>query len=329
MTTTAFLQILDDPLVYCITSGWMQQSGFALCLRQAAGRPFRLLVSASWDVASIVPDLAIFHMQVRTRYPGVDTTFMCQTAADAALLREVGLKSLHVHRNALIDDTVFRPDPTAAKPFAAVINANLMPFKRHSLAWSVRRLALITFDAKRDGDASEVSGYEDLAWSNLDGAGGVREISGEEVAAVVRQAHCGLMLSELEGGNGASTEYLFCGVPLITTRSRGGRHAMYDMASVTVVAPERRAVAAAVEAATRRTADAEEIRARVMARARPHRRRLIAWLSQASGRDLFTDAGERLWLPSFRHRLRPIVDAETGLTPVRGFNTTARRETAA
>ncbi|MDR3468123.1 MAG: hypothetical protein P4M07_19490 [Xanthobacteraceae bacterium] len=312
---TLWLPILDDPPVYCITSGWLQRSGFELSLRMAAGRPFHLLVSASWDVASIVPDLAAFHMRVTSMHPGVDVTFMPQTAADAALLRDVGLKALHVHRNALTDDAAFHPDHSAPKRFAAVHNANLAPFKRHALAWSVRRIALITYDVMADRDTSELDGYEDIAWSNRDAAGYPHWIEQDEVARIVNQAHCGLMVSELEGGNGASTEYLFCGVPLITTLSRGGRHAMYDMASVTIVPPERRAVAAAVEAAARRSVDAEEIRARVMARALPHRRRLIDWLSAVSGRDLYSEAGTRLWLPRFRHRLRQVVDRQTGLVP--------------
>lgn len=308
---TICLQILDDPLVFCTTSGWLEQSALALCLRKAAGRPFYLLVSVSWDARAALPQLAALRRQAH-RHPGVTLVFMCQTAADVALLAAAGLQGLHVHRNAFVDETVFRPDPAADKRFAAVHNANPAAFKRHELAWDVQPIALICYDLVGDGDVSALRGYRQIAWSNVDAAGRSRWIDRVEVARIVNQAHCGLILSELEGGNAASMEYLLCGVPVISTLSRGGRHAMYDLGSVTIVAPERAAVTAATAAAARTRVDAQEIRARALARAMPHRRRLVEWLASVSSRDLVAAAGERMWLPGFRHRLRLLVDAATG-----------------
>lgn len=309
---TICLQILDDPLVFCTTSGWLEQSALALCVRKAAGRPFHLLVSVSWDAAAALGELAALHMQVSLRHPEATLVFMCQTAADVALLASVGLKGLHVHRNAFVDETVFKPDPAAEKRFAAVHNANPAPFKRHELAWGIWRIALISYDLVGDGDFAGLRGYHDVAWSNIEASGRARWIDRVEVARVVNQAHCGLILSQLEGGNAATMEYLLCGVPVVSTLSRGGRHAMYDPGSVTIVAPDPAAVAAAVAAAGTIAVDTQMIRARALARAMPHRRRLVEWLATISGRDLVAAAGARMWLPGFRHRLRLLVDAESG-----------------
>ncbi|MGP8121546.1 MAG: hypothetical protein ACLP8B_13620 [Xanthobacteraceae bacterium] len=316
-TGTNFLKLLDDPLVYVISSGWLQQSGFQMCLREAAGQPFHLLVNTAWHVPNIAPDLAGFHLQVTTRHPGVSVTFLCQRASDAALLQGRGLKALFVHRNALVDESVFRPDARAEKRYAAVHTANLAPFKRHALAWGVRRIALITYDVLDDGNAAELKGYEDVAWSNLDADGRIRWAENDEVAEIARQSHCGLILSAEEGGNFASAEYLFCGVPVISTLSRGGRHEMYDPRYVTIVPPQSAAVAAAVDAATRTPAEAEAIHALVLARAIPHRLRLLDWLSQVSGRDMRAAANRNAWLPSFRHKLRRSIPTppRSGTTP--------------
>ncbi len=314
---TYFLKILEDPLVYVISSGWLQQSGFQMCVREAAGRPFHVLVNTAWHVPYIVADLARFHLQVTTRHPGVSVTFLCQRASDVALLHARGLEALHVHRNALVDETVFRPDATAEKRYAAVHNANLAPFKRHPLAWSVRRIALITYDVHNDGNTAELKGYEDIAWSNIDADGQMRWAGNDEIAEVTRQSHCGLILSAHEGGNFASAEYLFCGVPVISTLSLGGRHEMFDPRYVTIVPPERAAVAAAVAAASRAPAEAEAIHALMLAKAIPHRLRLLDWLSRVSGRDMRTAANRNAWLPSFRHKLRRFIHADppTGTTP--------------
>jgi hypothetical protein len=56
--------------------------------------------------------------------------------------------------------------------------------------------------------------------------------------------------------------------------------------------------------AARRPTDARAIYSRVVAKAIPHRLRLVDWLAKVSGRDMRAAANHNTWLPSFHHRLQ-------------------------
>jgi hypothetical protein len=71
--------------------------------------------------------------QARGVFPGVKFTFLCPTLGATQLLQNLELAALHIHRNAIIDDQVYRPDPDAKKQFTAVHIANLATWKRHHL----------------------------------------------------------------------------------------------------------------------------------------------------------------------------------------------------
>jgi glycosyltransferase involved in cell wall biosynthesis len=49
-----------------------------------------------------------------------------------------------------------------------------------------------------------------------------------EVKEKINQSNCGLILSASEGACFASSEYLLCGIPIVSTVSEGGRSVWYD-----------------------------------------------------------------------------------------------------
>jgi glycosyltransferase involved in cell wall biosynthesis len=232
--------------------------------------------------------------------------FLCPQQSDVERLSYLGMDAVHASHSAFIDETIFFPDPAVEKTFTAVINANMAAWKRHELAWGVERLALITYLQDGQTPAAGIAGYQSLAFSNRTEDGGVIGLTAQEVAAVLRKSWCGLMLSELEGANFASAEYLFCGLPLVTTPSRGGRHALYSSRYVKVVAPRTEAVATGVALAQDWPVPPEVIHAEVLARCIPHRRRLLDWLSRVMEKDAHAMANQNAWLPSYRDKLREV-----------------------
>ena len=78
---------------------------------------------------------------------------------------------------------------------------------------------------------------------------------------------------------------------------------MYDPRHVTIVEPTAEAVGAAVAAYRTHAPDPLEIRASALVKARAHRARLLAWLSDVAGSDLAAMADGNLWLPQFRNKL--------------------------
>ena len=231
---------------------------------------------------------------------------MAATETDAALMAGLGVEAIYAHNSAFIDERIFYPEPGATKLFDAVHNAQTKSFKRHELAYGVRNLALITYAELGASEtvADLVQRYQDLRYVNYSERIGFQMLDGDQIRRVVSQACCGLVLSEVEGPNNASMEYFLCGVPLVTTPARGGREAMYDPRHVAIVEPTPQAVEAAVAAFITSAPAAQEIRQSALARARPHRERLITWLSSIVGKDLFKQADKNLWLPQFYDKLR-------------------------
>jgi hypothetical protein len=302
----AFFYVLwEDPLVCVISAGSTLEGGIELALDYAAGRPCHILVRPSWELTIIGDEIARTDWWLRETHPGVKLVLMATSAADVDHMAGLGVESICAHNGAFIDERIYFPEPGATKVFDAVHTAQTKPFKRHELAYGVPNLALITYaepGAEPVGDL--VARYRHLKYVNYSESGGCVGLDGAQVRRVVGQARCGLILSEEEGPNNASMEYFLCGVPLVTTPSRGGREELYDPRHVAVVEPTAEAVEAAVAAFQVAAPDPREIRAAALARARPHRQRLIAWLSNVVGEDLFTQADENLWLPQFHDKLR-------------------------
>ncbi len=304
MPSFYFLELFADPFVFSVPVGWDLFNGLAHCRGRAGGRPFFVAMPISWDAYASREENARIWAKTRLLYPEATMLWLVPRQRDAELLASMGIAALHCHHNAFLDETIFRPDKLAAKRYSAAFNANSAAFKRHELAWGVERLALITYCLT--GETTErLEGYRDLAFCNFDrGTRATTSLSAAEVASVLNQARCGLMLSQLEGANYASAEYMVCGIPLVTTPSSGGRHALYDSRQVLVVAPTPAAVEAGVAQCVDWPIDPEDLHTMALAKAIPHRRRLLDWLSRVVERDAHALANANAWLPSFRDKLR-------------------------
>jgi MoaA/NifB/PqqE/SkfB family radical SAM enzyme len=204
-------------------------------------------------------------------------TVLCNYPAQVELARGAGLKAQLCNANAFIDEHVFRPQPIQ-KRFDAVSNARLVKLKRVHLARLVPNLALI------QGHRLEATEYDDpqeiphayLSEGPLSPRGVLRVISASRV---------GLALSEAEGACLASSEYLLCGLPVVSTPSRGGRDVWYDEDNSRICEPTaesvRDAVRLLIERLNRGEIDPQAIRARHIAIAEEHRRRFVDLTARA------------------------------------------------
>jgi len=303
---TFFFVLSERPPVYVISAGITLQAGIGLALQHAKGRTCHILVRSSWFLPQIAAEMVQVHRWLRRAHPNAKFISMTTTETDAQYIANLGIDAICAHNTAFVDEHVFYPESGIAKIYDAVHNAQTGAFKRHELAYGVRDLALITYDETGRGQIIRdlVSRYRGLAYTNYSEPEGFRSLDGDGIRAILNRSRCGLALSALEGPHNASMEYFLCGLPLVTTPAVGGREAMYDPRHVTVVEPRAEAVEAAVAAYRERAPDPIEIRASALAKSRPHRARLIRWLSNLVGEDLFRQADENLWLPRFRDKLR-------------------------
>lgn len=197
---------------------------------------------------------------------------LCNYPAQVAIAERAGLTAHFCNANAFIDENVFRPMPMH-KAFDAVSNVRLVKTKRVHLASMVRSLAII------QGHRLESTEYDDPAqiphlYIND------RPLSPRGVARVLCASRVGLALSEAEGACLASSEYLLCGLPVVSTPSRGGRDVWYDRDNSLICEPTpeavRDAVRCLVERLNRGEIDPQRIRDRHRAEAAEHRRRFVA-----------------------------------------------------
>jgi glycosyltransferase involved in cell wall biosynthesis len=212
--------------------------------------------------------------------------------SEARWLRLVGIESDALSHNIHVRDNFFTPLPQTPKLYNAVYSAQLAPFKRLELAREITSLRVVTYEMRKQ--EWDLHAYEpslrhatfNKTWLN---AGEVRD--------AYRTARVGLALSKKEGAMFASMEYLMCGLPVVTTRNRGGRNRYLTPLNSTFVAARPAAVARAVSAYVAQPPDPMQIREEVM---RLVRRDRLAYLDVLSRRCAMAirdraDELDRLW----------------------------------
>jgi len=113
-------------------------------------------------------------------------------------------------------------------------------FKRPYLARAVPSLAYIKGFNIRKNDLYD---YSELQTTFVN----EQRIPKEQVMQIYNQAYCGGIFSAEEGACYSSSEYLLCGLPVVSTNGRGGRDTWFDAENSIIVEPNEFAVKKAVE----------------------------------------------------------------------------------
>ena len=206
-------------------------------------------------------------------------------------LKSRGVPAIFVNQNCFIDERIYTIQPEIPKSFDAVYNARMTPFKRHALLQRVPSILLIGGVMAPDDSLD----YFDQVRAALPHAAFTHDpptlyLNSWEVSLQLNGCRVGMCLSETEGAMFAAVEYLLCGLPVVSTPSRGGRDVWFDPQFTRVVEPEPQAIAAAVQELIDAKLDPAEIRAATLARMSEHRQRFTAavqaiYRSEGIGRD--------------------------------------------
>ena len=190
---------------------------------------------------------------------------------ESSLFRKYGFDGAQVNQNCFLDERRFLCDRGSEKLFSTIYIARLVAFKRHFLCSSIENLALIAGDTH--GAAS--NGYvPPFSYRNT------RALSEDEVCEKINQSRSGLILSETEGACFASSEYLLCGIPVISTPSEGGRAVWYDDYNSLIVEATPGAVKEAVDYFNGNKRDPEIIRNAHIALSSVYRSNFIKLLAE-------------------------------------------------
>jgi uncharacterized protein (TIGR01627 family) len=253
-------------------------------------RPAGFIIYPTWSIEnpSRIARIAAAASAHNAEFSEHRLHFICNTALEAELLKSSGRSATYLNKNFTVSDRIFRPLSHSNVEFDAIYNARFLPEKRHKLAAQIDRVAYLGYidplsasvDSQRKLMADTLTACPSHTLINpLDDGQPVR-ISPSETNAALNRAAVGLCLSEVEGSNYASMEYMLAGMPVVSTPSKGGREVYFDPEYCIVCAPDPVAVREAVEALKRRNIPADYIRARTLARIEPERRRFQALLDE-------------------------------------------------
>jgi glycosyltransferase involved in cell wall biosynthesis len=217
-------------------------------------------------------------------------------AREREIFAAQGFTGALVNQNAFLDDAnVMRP-LSLPKQYDAIYVARPIALKRHHLAGEVENLALVAGNLHGANIAVKVPPH---VWANT------APLTPEQVCVKINESRCGLILSEAEGASFVSSEYLLCGVPVVSTKSEGGRDLWYDDYNSRVVEPDAAKVRAAVEFFLENPRDPQRIRQAHVDLAQEHRGRFVRLLDdtlRSCGVD-YIDA-QRYFAAHYFHKMR-------------------------
>ena len=142
----------------------------------------------------------------------------------------------HFNHNIYINEHIYKPldEP---KHYEAIYIAQLKVFKRHWLAKDIERLIVVSYGGHLPTFCPELAHAEYNE----------EFIPRPELAKKINQAYAGLCLSAEEGAMLASMEYLLCGIPVVSTPSKGGRDEFFNDNNSIIVPPQADAISRAVQ----------------------------------------------------------------------------------
>lgn len=217
-----------------------------------------------------------------------------------------GLSSLYCNQNCFLDENIFQILEDEPKRFRALYDARPSAFKRHELAVDVENLALISYLS--DADTNERAKYVHQFLPNAKWLNGLfsdhpMPLSPDEVCRYINQSQTGLMLSEIEGANYASAQYLLCGIPVVTTESKGGRDTLFHPDYVITANAESAAIERAVQELIERKVNPHEVRQRTLEIMRQHRGYFLKYVCDYIRENNGEITEEDLWHQAFVNKM--------------------------
>ncbi len=264
-------------------------------------RVYRLVMNLWHQTADQIEE---YHNRWRAQRPRHRLLHLVNEAPICEELQARGVPALFVNQNAFLDEQLFTIQPQVPRLFDAVYNARMALFKRHHLLREMRSALLIggllaSDDSQEYFDQLRLQ-LPQATFTHADDPG---HRSPGEVAQLLNSARVGVCLSAIEGTMFAATEYLLCGLPVVSTPSLGGRDIWFDPRFTRIVPADPQAIADAVQELISLNISPYLIRNATIARLTEHRQRFTSAVQrihnvEGTGRDF-----AREFYTSFRNKI--------------------------
>jgi glycosyltransferase involved in cell wall biosynthesis len=162
-------------------------------------------------------------------------TILANTFKEHYIFKSKNYKSLYCNHNCWLDENVFKPLPNIEKRYDFVYNANNCLYKNHKLLKNIIKnynSLFITYDgtmpeSNTEGIVNEFIDTENIR-NKYKPTSTITTWDTNHVCELLNSAKVGIYLTTNDGACYASSEYLLCGLPVVSTKSTGGRDVWYN-----------------------------------------------------------------------------------------------------
>jgi glycosyltransferase involved in cell wall biosynthesis len=187
--------------------------------------------------------LRLYKNLFRLKLNNVDPILVCNDPKEDIWRRLLGIRGFLSTIYVYVDENKFQIKERDKK-YDAVYIAQMLKVKRIELAKDIKRLYVLTYNIGQNVGGFDLYGFcpavrhadFNRSWINI-----------EEKNNILNSARVGLALSREEGAMLGSFEYMLCGLPVVSTESRGGRDQYYNNDFCLIVKDTPEAIRSAVE----------------------------------------------------------------------------------
>jgi len=199
---------------------------------------------------------------------------MYNSMSEQSIGSHYGLNGELINHNAWINEDFFKISNREIK-YDALYIARRSSFKRHMLASKIKKLALVAGSHNLGDEPCEIP--DCINDPN-------KKLNRDEIVKICGESACGLCLSEIEGAARCSSEYLLCGLPVVSTFSDGGRDIWYTTNNSIVCNDSDESVLEAVEKVKSKNLNREQIRSEHLMLSHFFRKRFIQHINSLFSR---------------------------------------------
>lgn len=235
-----------DPYVLYVPSISLNNEIQAL-KQYLTGKQAYFLIAPYWNVCDyIMKDYTTFINNTEECHKVIILT---NTLDEQDRFNNLGVQNIWCSHNAFVDPNIFNIIDND-KQYKAIYNARFNKDKRHHLAKKIDNLACITWgfgNEKEKEYLTNLQSTQKITILNEINKDKIISKKPHEVNTAYSLAYTGLCLSSAEGAMYSSIEYLLAGLPIVSTRSRGGRDVFFNEYNSTIVEDNEDAVLEAVD----------------------------------------------------------------------------------
>jgi glycosyltransferase involved in cell wall biosynthesis len=241
-----FYILATEPLIVSTISGYPFSKRLAVSRKVLGNFPDDLILPASFRPKYVLEHVAGWTVpmhrmakftarQVSHRLANREHHLLVNARDEDRVRSRFLIRGAHFSHNLYINEHLYQP-LAEPKIYDAIYTAQLAAFKRLALAQQIDRLMVVSYGGDLHTFCPELQ-HAEFNQTFL---------PRPELAKKYNQAYAGLCLSAQEGAMLSSCEYLLCGIPIVSTPSKGGRDEFFSPQNSIIVPPDPALVAQAV-----------------------------------------------------------------------------------